>query len=149
MSQLLSVEKEAISPYRSRRESSYLTTLARSIIKQIPKGQLGHCSAASRTLVEIFDEELKDRAQGEATESVESESGEARQSSRSRAIREQTLRRAEGVCDACGEAAPFVDKQNRPLLKMHHLQDLADAGADDPEAVVTICPNCHRRIHYG
>ncbi|ESP88045.1 HNH endonuclease [Candidatus Halobonum tyrrellensis] len=32
---------------------------------------------------------------------------------------------------------------------MHHLHRRSDGGADDPDNVVALCPNCHRRVHHG
>jgi 5-methylcytosine-specific restriction protein A len=29
------------------------------------------------------------------------------------------------------------------------IRSLSDAGPDDPRWVIALCPNCHRRAHYG
>lgn len=68
---------------------------------------------------------------------------------RSEAVRVYALRRAGGVCEGCGENAPFLTAAGRGYLEVHHIQRLADSGPDDPSAVVAICPNCHRRVHHG
>jgi hypothetical protein len=36
-----------------------------------------------------------------------------------------------------------------PFLETHHLIRLADGGPDTVENAVAVCPNCHRRLHYG
>jgi 5-methylcytosine-specific restriction protein A len=68
---------------------------------------------------------------------------------RSQAVRVYVLRRAGGVCEACGREAPFKTKRGRPYLEPHHIQRVADGGPDDPRWVAGICPNCHREIHHG
>ena len=62
----------------------------------------------------------------------------------------EVLSRAHGVCEACGSAAPFRRKSDgTPYLEVHHRVRLADNGEDVIENAVAICPNCHRRAHYG
>ena len=68
---------------------------------------------------------------------------------RSRAIRIYVLKRANGVCEACGKNAPFKTDLDRPYLEPHHIRCLSDGGPDDPRYVIAVCPNCHRRAHYG
>lgn len=68
---------------------------------------------------------------------------------RSRDVRDYVLARADGVCEACGDAAPFTTASGRPYLEAHHIRRLSDGGPDDPRHVGGICPNCHRRAHYG
>lgn len=68
---------------------------------------------------------------------------------RSEAVKVYVLRRASGICEACGLAAPFLTQPGRPYLEPHHLTRLADGGPDHPEFVAAICPNCHKRVHHG
>jgi 5-methylcytosine-specific restriction protein A len=68
---------------------------------------------------------------------------------RSVAVRVYVLRRADGTCEACGIKAPFTTQSGRPYLEPHHINRLGDGGPDTPEFVATVCPNCHREIHYG
>jgi 5-methylcytosine-specific restriction protein A len=67
--------------------------------------------------------------------------------SRSDAIRVYTLRRANGVCEACGEKSAFTTSSGRPYLECHHIRRSHDGGPDDPRWVIGLCPNCHRRAH--
>jgi 5-methylcytosine-specific restriction protein A len=57
--------------------------------------------------------------------------------------------RAGGVCEYCGNPAPFVDLYGLPFLEVHHLHRLADDGPDAPDNVAALCPNCHREAHFG
>jgi 5-methylcytosine-specific restriction protein A len=68
---------------------------------------------------------------------------------RSKAIRLYVLQRANGHCEACGAAAPFVTAGGSPYLEPHHITRLADEGPDHPARVIGLCPNCHRRAQYA
>ena len=68
---------------------------------------------------------------------------------RSQAVKLYALKRANGVCEACGNKAPFMTAKGEPYLEVHHTRRLSDGGPDHPEWVAAICPNCHRRAHYG
>ncbi len=68
---------------------------------------------------------------------------------RSRAVRMYVLRRAAGVCEGCGSAAPFLTADKQPYLEPHHIRRLTDGGPDSPRWVAAICPNCHRRAHHS
>lgn len=59
------------------------------------------------------------------------------------------LKTAKGRCELCGSAAPFANPAGRPYLEIHHVDRLADGGADVPDNAVALCPNCHREAHYG
>lgn len=62
----------------------------------------------------------------------------------------EVLLRANGVCESCGNEAPFVRKKdNSPYLELHHKERLADGGEDSIENAIAICPNCHRNFHFG
>ena len=69
---------------------------------------------------------------------------------RSEAVRIYVLRRADGTCESCQQAAPFLTQAGRrPYLEPHHIYRLADGGPDTPDCVAAICPNCHKEIHHG
>ena len=61
-----------------------------------------------------------------------------------------TLQRANGICELCDSPAPFTKHGNdQPYLEIHHIHQLADGGPDRPENTVALCPNCHKRVHFG
>jgi 5-methylcytosine-specific restriction protein A len=68
---------------------------------------------------------------------------------RADAVRIYVLRRAKGICESCCQAAPFQTLQGRAYLEPHHTSRLADNGPDHPAWVAALCPNCHRRVHFG
>lgn len=62
----------------------------------------------------------------------------------------QVLLRANGICEACFQPAPFIKKSDGlPYLEVHHKIRLADGGDDTVENAMALCPNCHRKFHYG
>ncbi|KXZ71096.1 HNH endonuclease [Acinetobacter venetianus] len=62
----------------------------------------------------------------------------------------EVLLRAKGICESCNLVAPFIrEKDGMPYLEVHHKIRLADGGEDTVENAVAICPNCHRKAHYG
>lgn len=62
----------------------------------------------------------------------------------------EVLQRANGNCEECREVAPFVRSSNgTPYLEVHHRKQLSDGGDDTVENAVALCPNCHRRKHFG
>lgn len=64
-------------------------------------------------------------------------------------VKAWVLARAGGECEACRAPAPFVTADDLPFLEVHHVRQLADKGADLVTNAVALCPNCHRRLHYG
>ena len=68
---------------------------------------------------------------------------------RSNCLRIYVLRRANGICEACGNDAPFTNALDKPYLEPHHILRLSDNGPDNPRWVISLCPNCHRRAHYA
>jgi len=62
----------------------------------------------------------------------------------------EALFRANGICEACHQPAPFLRKTDAtPYLEVHHIKRLADDGPDTLENVRALCPNCHRQAHFG
>lgn len=68
---------------------------------------------------------------------------------RSDVVQAFALRVAKGVCQGCGEPAPFENEGGDPHLEVHHLHRLSDGGPDHPDNVIAVCPNCHARVHHG
>ena len=67
--------------------------------------------------------------------------------SRSEIVSKITKLRANGFCDLCGEAAPFVLENGAPYLETHHLVWMSKNGPDVIWNTVALCPNCHRKVH--
>lgn len=68
---------------------------------------------------------------------------------RSIEVKRYVKTRANGVCEGCGEPAPFTSKTGEPYLHVHHIFELSDGGSDTPDTVIALCPNCHYRVHHG
>ncbi|WP_299560735.1 HNH endonuclease signature motif containing protein [uncultured Sulfitobacter sp.] len=61
----------------------------------------------------------------------------------------EALYKARGMCGDCKGEAPFLRKDGTPFLEVHHILPLGDGGLDAVENVIALCPNCHRRAHFG
>lgn len=62
----------------------------------------------------------------------------------------EVLRRANGRCERCQEAAPFIKRSDgTPYLEVHHKVQLSKDGEDTVENAEALCPNCHREQHFG
>jgi 5-methylcytosine-specific restriction endonuclease McrA len=98
-------------------------------------------------------EKLREKAKSDAVEEVPVDTMTSKSSkqeySRSSAIREYVKARAGGVCEACGDPAPFKTPDGDPYLHAHHIHELSDGGSDTIDSVAAVCPNCHYRIHHG
>ena len=58
--------------------------------------------------------------------------------------------RANGYCEECKKPAPFNRQTDgAPFLEVHHIHPLSQGGVDKIYNVKAICPNCHRKLHYG
>lgn len=55
---------------------------------------------------------------------------------------------ANGICAACGQTS-FETPSGHRFLEVHHKVWLRDGGADHPNNMVALCPNCHRQEHHG
>ncbi len=87
-------------------------------------------------------------ASDEPTRDTSSTGGGSRYQ-RSSAIKKYVKARADGVCEACGDPAPFETPDGQPYLEAHHVDELGQGGRDHPDKVAAVCPTCHKRIHHG
>lgn len=67
--------------------------------------------------------------------------------SRNEYISEYARVRANGLCQLCGQKAPFNRRDGSPYLESHHIIWLSRGGADSTDNTVALCPNCHRKMH--
>lgn len=62
----------------------------------------------------------------------------------------EVLLRAKGRCESCKRDAPFLRAADgTPFLEIHHIVSLANGGEDTVANAQALCPNCHRRMHFG
>jgi len=62
-------------------------------------------------------------------------------------VAELARRNAKGICQLCGEVAPFKNKARQPYLETHHIVWLSKGGTDSVDNTVALCPNCHKKMH--
>ena len=67
---------------------------------------------------------------------------------RDQRVRRAVLERAAGYCELCGEQG-FTSRSGHPFLETHHIIKLSEEGADKLSNVIALCPNDHRRAHFG
>lgn len=67
---------------------------------------------------------------------------------RQRAIRDQALKRADGICEYCGTRG-FLTTGGHLYLETHHITPLSEGGSDTLDNLVSLCPNHHKLAHYG
>ncbi len=56
--------------------------------------------------------------------------------------------RANGTCECCG-GRTFQNSFGEWFLEVHHKTWLSEGGRDEPSNMIALCPNCHRREHFG
>lgn len=62
----------------------------------------------------------------------------------------EVLHRAAGCCEMCRAPAPFNRRSDgTPYLEVHHKIQLAVGGDDTVDNAIALCPNCHRKSHFG
>jgi len=64
-------------------------------------------------------------------------------------VKAWVLENAKGICEGCGEPAPFMKSTGEPFLEHHHLKQLGEQGTDTITNSIAACPNCHRRCHHS
>lgn len=101
---------------------------------------------------EVIDQPLamlRQRALDSSTEGATPTERKTLFRKRSTAIRAYALKRSNGICAGCDQPAPFSTPKGAPFLEVHHIDRLSDEGIDHPNAVIAVCPNCHRRAHHS
>lgn len=63
-------------------------------------------------------------------------------------VRTQALARANGHCEHCGERG-FEMSGGAIYLETHHVVPLSEGGTDLVTNVAALCPNDHKRAHFG
>jgi len=67
---------------------------------------------------------------------------------RSPHVRRDVLMRARGLCEWCEEEG-FTTESGAIYLESHHIIPLSESGDDSSSNVIALCPNDHRKCHYG
>lgn len=52
---------------------------------------------------------------------------------------------SEGICEYCGNPAPFRSRDNVPYLELHHIDK---SKGDTLANTVVLCPNCNRKLSF-
>ncbi len=92
--------------------------------------------------------ELRNKALLAASTPAKEEASTTRRE-RNSVIAEYVRYRANGICDCCGEPAPFISRSGKPYLEVHHIKELSAGGEDSIYNTAAICPNCHAEVTHG
>lgn len=103
----------------------------------------------SNSRIEKLRKKAKQNAVEEVPKNILTNTTETPQYNRSSEVKDYVKARADGVCEGCGEPAPFMNKTGQPYLHAHHIYELSEGGSDTPDTVIALCPNCHYRVHHG
>ena len=111
--------------------------------------------------IEVLDQEYEDAVKKEQKKSIDQLEKEAKKKAskpssssvqtkvyhRDPTIAAKKKKRANGVCQLCGNKAPFNDDNGEPYLECHHIDWISKGGMDSIDNCVALCPNCHRKMH--
>lgn len=116
--------------------------------QEIPKTTLDqHLRRKEATAAKLSQAELRCRAEAKGSNKVGSRTASNTVYIRDPDIAEYAKRRANGICQLCGQKAPFLDKDKKPYMECHHIDWLSEGGSDTIQNTVALCPNCHRKMH--
>lgn len=54
--------------------------------------------------------------------------------------------RANGICECCGNQAPFFEKDGTPHLELYYIPDNNGMLVDSINSVAALCPNCRNEL---
>ncbi|MGL4576739.1 MAG: HNH endonuclease [Burkholderiaceae bacterium] len=63
-------------------------------------------------------------------------------------VSQRVRERAKGFCEYCSQAG-FTKPSGAIYIETHHIVALCEHGEDRESNVIALCPNDHRRAHYG
>ena len=95
----------------------------------------------------LSDSELYEKANQQGTAKPKERATTISTYVRNTYVAEASKRRAKGICQLCGNPAPFNDKNGNPYLESHHIIWLSEGGSDVLDNTVALCPNCHKKMH--
>lgn len=116
-------------------------------VPSVPDAVLAKQEArTTRQVRRLSDDEIKQRAESARAQPGQRPTSTTRYE-RDPHVAEYAKRRAKGVCELCKSPAPFNSSDGEPYLETHHIEWLANGGADTVANTVALCPNCHRKMH--
>jgi len=102
-----------------------------------------------------FDDDVKSALSGKLTSVKGNESPSQKEVKSYQYVRDPkvvayVLKKSKGKCGDCNNKGPFISKSTGlPYLEVHHKIMLKDGGPDTIENAIALCPNCHRKTHFG
>lgn len=73
---------------------------------------------------------------------------------RSSAVARIAVERARNRCEIDANHETFITSAGNQYVEAHHLMPISQQGRfeyslDHPANIIILCPNCHRKVHYG
>jgi 5-methylcytosine-specific restriction enzyme A len=99
-------------------------------------------TAAEPEYIDQFSEELQ------AKQLADIKRVESSVYPRSAEVRNLALKRAQGICQLCGQAG-FLTSSGKQYLETHHIIPLSEGGEDTLSNVVALCATDHKRAHFS
>jgi len=129
--------------FKLLKQAGFEPVLKKHLQRTIDDGQLDESVDRLRKLSPTLDDEPEGNPQPKAEEvSVIKIERDPR-------VKRWVLDNANGICELCGEQAPFQNKKGHWYLEVHHVIPLKDKGPDTIKNAVALCPNCHMRCHHS
>lgn len=100
-----------------------------------------------KKLKKLSDKELEEKTKKTQSKKVSIRTTTTKTYDRNPYVSTFAKRKANGICQLCGENAPFLNKNKEPYLETHHIEWLSQGGADTIENTIALCPNCHKKMH--
>jgi hypothetical protein len=113
------------------------------------KGRVGPQPDESDPDLDSLQKEAEEDEMEDVPEYTTTDRHSTKEYTRSKKIKKYVKKRADGLCEGCGERAPFTSKTGKPYFHAHHVHELSDGGSDTIDTVIALCPNCHYRVHHG
>jgi len=116
------------------------------VVGTVPPSVVMHRAANSAWISSTAINDID--ADGASNEHPEYKRRMAGSYTRSQKIRNAVIERANGRCEECGMLG-FLKPDGSRFLETHHIISLSEQGSDQMHNVIALCPNDHRRAHFG
>lgn len=114
----------------------------RKILKEEEKAD----DEVARESLEATESEEQVQSRDRESESPYSSQNKEERQPLDSTLKTAVITRDSGVCQACGEG--IGEPEVSQLMKIHHIVPVELFGADRMSNLITLCANCHEKVHY-
>ncbi len=107
-------------------------------------------SSLEEVVLTSIDEETLESIVNQADETPSTEEKIITVYPRNSAVRVSVKKRAMYLCEfpSC-TYTPFIKSDGEQFVEVHHIIPLSEGGRDKKENMASLCPICHRKLHYA